>query len=74
MNEDILKGKWTQLKGRVREQWGKLTDDDVDTVQGRMQQLVGKIQERYGLARDEAQRQVDAWIRSQEAEPARTRY
>ena len=75
MNEDILKGKWTQLKGRVREQWGKLTDDDVNTVQGRTQQLVGKIQERYGLARDEAERQVDAWIRSQErAEPARTRY
>jgi uncharacterized protein YjbJ (UPF0337 family) len=74
MNEDILKGKWTQLKGRVREQWAKLTDDDVNTVQGRTQQLVGKIQERYGLARDEAERQVDAWIRSQEAEPARTRY
>ena len=74
MNEDILKGKWTQLKDRVREQWGKLTDDDVNTVQGRTQQLVGKIQERYGLARDEAERQVDAWIRSQEAEPARTRY
>jgi uncharacterized protein YjbJ (UPF0337 family) len=61
MNEDILKGQWTQLKGRVREKWGKLTDDDVDQIQGRAEQLVGRIQERYGVARDEARRQVDAW-------------
>lgn len=61
MNEDTLKGQWTQLKGRVREQWGKLTNDDLDQIQGRSEQLVGKIQERYGVARDEAARQVDAW-------------
>ena len=61
MNEDTLKGQWTQVKGVVREKWGKLTDDDVDQIQGRTEQLVGKIQERYGVARDEAKRQVDAW-------------
>ena len=61
MNEDTLKGQWTQLKGQVREQWGKLTDDDLDQVQGKAEQLVGRIQERYGIARDEAQRQVDTW-------------
>ena len=61
MNEDTLKGKWNQLKGNVREQWGKLTDDDLDRIQGRKEQLVGKIQERYGIARDEAERQFDAW-------------
>ena len=61
MNEDTLKGQWTQLKGRIREQWGKLTDDDLDQIQGRSEQLVGKLQTRYGIARDEAQRQVDAW-------------
>jgi len=61
MNEDTLKGQWTQLKGKVREQWGKLTDDDVDMIQGRGEQLVGRIQERYGVAKDEAQRQFDAW-------------
>jgi uncharacterized protein YjbJ (UPF0337 family) len=61
MNEDTLKGQWTQLKGAVREQWGKLTNDDVDQIQGKGEQLVGKIQERYGIARDEAQRQVDSW-------------
>jgi uncharacterized protein YjbJ (UPF0337 family) len=61
MNRDTLKGQWTQLKGQVREQWGKLTNDDLDQVQGQSEQLVGKIQERYGCAREEAQRQVDAW-------------
>ena len=61
MNEDTLKGQWTQLKGKVREQWGKLTSDDLDQIQGHSEQLVGKIQERYGVARDEAERQVDKW-------------
>jgi uncharacterized protein YjbJ (UPF0337 family) len=63
MNEDTLKGQWTQLKGKVREKWGKLTNDDLDQIQGKSEQLIGKIQERYGVARDEAQRQVDAWER-----------
>jgi uncharacterized protein YjbJ (UPF0337 family) len=61
MNEDTLKGQWTQLKGAVREQWGKLTNDDVDQIQGKAEQLIGKIQERYGVARDEARRQVESW-------------
>jgi uncharacterized protein YjbJ (UPF0337 family) len=61
MNEDTLKGQWTQLKGQIREQWGKLTNDDLDQIQGRSEQLVGRIQERYGVARDEAQRQVETW-------------
>lgn len=61
MNSDTLKGQWTQLKGAVHEQWGRLTNDDVDQIQGQAEQLVGKIQERYGVARDEAQRQVDSW-------------
>ena len=66
MDENILKGQWTQLKGRVREKWGKLTDDDLDQIQGRSEQLVGKIQERYGVARDEARRQFDSWAPSQQ--------
>jgi uncharacterized protein YjbJ (UPF0337 family) len=69
MNEDTLKGQWTQLKGRVREQWGKLTNDDLDMIQGRMEQLVGTVQERYGIARDEAKRQVDTWMRDYRPEP-----
>jgi len=58
MNEDILTGKWKELKGRVKETWAKLTDDDLDQIDGRSEQLAGKLQERYGLARDEAKRQV----------------
>ena len=73
MNEDTLKGQWAQLKGHVREKWGKLTDDDVEKIQGRTQQLIGKLEERYGLAREEAQRQVDGWVREDRAEVARSR-
>ena len=64
MNRDTLSGQWTQLKGSVREKWGKLTNDDIDQIQGKAEQLVGKIQERYGIARDEAQRQLDSWTPS----------
>jgi uncharacterized protein YjbJ (UPF0337 family) len=65
MNEDTLKGQWKQLKGKAREQWGKLTGDDLDRIQGQSEQLVGSIQERYGVAKDEARRQVDAWLNDQ---------
>lgn len=63
MNADQLKGKWKQMKGSVKERWGKLTDDDLDIINGQNEQLVGKIQEKYGIAKDEAQRQVDDWMR-----------
>ena len=69
MNEDTFKGQWMQLKGKIREQWGKLTDDDVDQIQGRSEQLIGKLQNRYGIAREEAQRQFDAWEQSSRVEP-----
>jgi uncharacterized protein YjbJ (UPF0337 family) len=72
MNEDTFKGQWMQLKGKIREQWGKLTDDDVDQIQGRSEQLIGKLQNRYGIARDEAQRQFDSW-QSSNVEPPRAR-
>ena len=71
MNEDTFKGQWTQLKGKIREQWGKLTDDDLDQIQGRSEQLIGKLQTRYGIARDEAQRQVDSWMQSTSYDPSR---
>ena len=63
MNWDQIKGKWTQYKGKARERWGDLTDDDLDRAAGNRDQLVGKIQERYGIAKEEAQRQVDDWTR-----------
>jgi len=61
MNRDTLKGQWTQLKGKDREQWGKLTDDDLDKAQGNAEVLIGKIQERYGRNREEAEREFDRW-------------
>ena len=62
MNSDLLKGNWKQLKGRVKEKWGKLTDDDLDQIEGRRDILIGRIQERYGIARDQAERDVDALV------------
>jgi len=64
MNENTLEGNWKQAKGKVREQWGKLTDDDLDVINGKREQLVGKIQERYGKARDEVEREVSEWERT----------
>ena len=61
MNEDPIKGNWKQFKGKVKEQWGKLTDDDLDVIAGKRDQLVGKIQERHGIARDDAEKQVSDW-------------
>jgi uncharacterized protein YjbJ (UPF0337 family) len=63
MNWDRIEGHWKQLTGKVREQWGKLSDDDLDVVAGRREQLSGKIQERYGVAKDEAEKQLSSWER-----------
>ena len=61
MNNDILAGNWKQFQGKMIEQWGKLTNDDIDVVEGRRDQLAGKLQERYGWAKDEAERQIKAF-------------
>ena len=61
MNQDRIQGRWKQLKGKVKEQWGRLTEDDLDVIAGRRDQLAGKIQERYGVAKDEAERQLAEW-------------
>lgn len=58
MNWDTIKGDWKQVKGKVKEQWGKLTDDELERIEGRRDQLAGAIQKRYGVAKDEAERQV----------------
>ena len=63
MNQDRIQGRWKQIRGKVREQWGKLTDDDLDIIDGRRDQLLGRIQQRHGLAKDEADRQVGEWER-----------
>jgi uncharacterized protein YjbJ (UPF0337 family) len=64
MNWDQVEGKWKQVAGSAREHWGKLTDDDVQTLNGQKDQLVGKIQLRYGIAKEEAEKQAEAWSKS----------
>ena len=64
MNEYQIKGNWNELKGKVREQWGDLTDDDIDRIEGQTEQLVGAIQKRYGKSLEEARDEVREWRRS----------
>jgi uncharacterized protein YjbJ (UPF0337 family) len=64
MNWDRIEGSWKQLKGRARVQWGKLTDDQLETIAGKRDQLVGRIQEQYGIGKDEAEKQVDRFASS----------
>jgi len=59
MNKDQFKGKWNQIKGKAKEKWGELTDDDLKQVEGEQDKLVGKLQEKYGMGKEEAQKQVD---------------
>ena len=61
MNWDQITGRWTQWKGKVKEQWGKLTDDDLDVIAGKRDQMIGKMQERYGIAKDAAEKQIADW-------------
>jgi uncharacterized protein YjbJ (UPF0337 family) len=63
MNWDQVQGNWKQVQGKLREAWGNLTDDDVFRIEGNQQQLVGRIQERYGIAKEDAEAQVDEWLR-----------
>jgi len=58
MNEDILQGKWKQVRGEIQSLWGRLTNDDLDRIQGSSAKLAGKLQERYGYSRQEAERAV----------------
>jgi len=64
MSEDVIKGKWLQLGGKLREKWGKLTDADVTQLAGNREYLIGKLQERYGIAKEKAEVQVKEFERS----------
>jgi uncharacterized protein YjbJ (UPF0337 family) len=64
MNWDRVEGNWKEFKGKVQQQWGKLTNDDLDVIEGKRQQLSGRLQQRYGYAKDQAEREVDTWLRS----------
>jgi uncharacterized protein YjbJ (UPF0337 family) len=64
MNWDRIEGNWKQFKGKVHQQWGKLTDDDLDVIEGKRTELAGRLQERYGYAKDQAEREIDTWLKS----------
>lgn len=63
MTWDKIEGNWAQLKGKVKEQWGKLTDDDIDIIEGKRDQLVGKLQEKYGYSKERAETEAEEWSR-----------
>ena len=64
MNWDTLKGNWSEMKGQVKQKWAKLTDDDLHLVGGKFDELVGRLQQRYGHSKDEAEKQVDEFVKS----------
>ena len=72
MNWEQIEGRWTQLKGAIREKWGKLTDDDLAVIAGKKDRLLGKLEERYGITKEEAEKQLESWnptISGMRAEP-----
>ncbi|WP_243050507.1 CsbD family protein [Dyella sp. RRB7] len=64
MNDDKIKGQWKQITGKLKEKWGKLTDDDLKVADGNREYLAGKLQEHYGIAKDEAEKQIKEFDRS----------
>jgi uncharacterized protein YjbJ (UPF0337 family) len=71
MNWDRIEGRWKQLRGDARSEWGKLTDDDLDLVEGKRDILLGRLQERYGYAKERAEKAIDAWLSKLELAPQR---
>lgn len=68
MNKDILGGMWKQVKGRVKESWGELTDDEIEQIEGKRDVLAGKLQEKYGYSKMEAESEIDSFLREAEAD------
>ena len=67
LNEDIFEGKWNQFKGKIKQQWGDLTDDDLDRISGKRDEIVGLVQERYGWDRARAESEFDRFIQDQKS-------
>lgn len=61
MNKDQIEGKWTEMRGKIKEQWGKLTDDEIDKAEGKWEQLSGLVQQRYGRAKETAEKEVESF-------------
>jgi uncharacterized protein YjbJ (UPF0337 family) len=76
MNKDTMQGKWREMKGKVKEQWGKLTDDDLDRIEGKSEQLLGLLQQRYGYARERAEEEYKRFVErhTDESDAGRVRH
>jgi len=72
MNDDVMAGKWKQVKGNARQWWGKLTDDDLDQMSGKTEELAGKLQERYGWSQERAHDEINRRLREYDMEHSRT--
>lgn len=68
MNKDILKGKWNEVKGKVKQQWGKLTDDDITQINGSYEELEGRLQKVYGYQKDQVKKELDEFAKRQDLE------
>jgi uncharacterized protein YjbJ (UPF0337 family) len=64
MNADQIEGSWDVVKGKIQQQWGKLTNDDLDVIEGNRKEIAGRIQQRYGYAKERAERELNAWIKT----------
>ena len=64
MNWDRVEGNWKELKGKIQQKWGKLTNDDLDVIEGKREELAGRLQQRYGVVKDEAEREIDTWLKN----------
>jgi uncharacterized protein YjbJ (UPF0337 family) len=73
VNQDILKGQWKQIKGRIRERWGKFTDSDLQRIEGDREMLLGKIQEYYGRSREQAEDDLRRWLDAERLSTTSTR-
>ena len=62
MNWDRIEGNWKEFKGKAQQQWGKLTNDDLDVIEGKRKELAGRLQQRYGYAKDQAEKEIDTWL------------
>ena len=63
MNWDRVEGNWMEFKGKAQKQWGKLTSDDMDVIEGKRKELAGRLQQRYGYAKDQAEKEIDTWLK-----------
>ena len=71
VNQDIVQGKWPELKGQVKQQWGKVTDDDLRRLSGKTEELAGVLQQRYGYGKIQAEIEINKWVSAHDTAPAK---